>query len=179
MPSVLDKLHQDHVNLARCLDFLDGELAKLGGNTEPDFELMQDVMRYVTSYPDVYHHPWEDRIFARLRTHPKVDSSEIDSVLGEHEQLAMHGQRFLDALVALEADAILRTDTFVSLATNYTQLQRVHLDHEEGRLFKLADQLLSDADWAAIEAADERPTDPLFGAELKAEFARIAAELDG
>lgn len=177
MSEVIDQLHRDHANMARLLDFIDAEIAKVGGDEAPDFELMHEVMHYMTCFPDRAHHPKEDRIFERLRAHDDVPDIEIDAMLTEHRELTALGNTFLEALRALESDAIMRTDHFVQMARRYTHVQRKHLDREEGRLFKLAAKLLSDEDWGAIDAEFSTAPDPLFGTGLRMEYQRIVTAL--
>jgi hemerythrin-like domain-containing protein len=51
--------HADHVNFGRLLNLLEGELRRLHDDRSPDYELMLDIMYYMTHYSDVLHHPKE------------------------------------------------------------------------------------------------------------------------
>jgi hemerythrin-like domain-containing protein len=175
---MIDQLHQDHIHIARLLDFIDREVVKAGTAERPDYHLLNEVMYYMTHYPDLYHHPHEDRIFARLRATGKVPVSEIDEVSEQHKTLLEQGLRFRELLEAILRTEGVRVDDFVATAQAYSRLQRAHLDREEGVLFDAARQFLSEADWRAIDAAWEGAPDPLFGAVVKAQYAYLAKALE-
>ena len=49
--------------MTRVLNLLEqvGESARAG--EDPDFELVDEIMRYMTIYPDAVHHPKEDIVY--------------------------------------------------------------------------------------------------------------------
>ena len=173
MSEVIDQLHQDHINIVKLLDYLESELAKVGGDRIPDFQLMHEVMHYMTSYPDIYHHPREDLIFGRLKGRPGVDDDAIDDVLVEHQEIARRGKRFRAALRTVLSESMMLTEEFLDIANQYIDLQRRHLDREETSLFKQAREKLSDEEWQEIDSVFHNVPDPLFGRLVKAEYRHI------
>ena len=67
MSKVVGDLHQDHRNIRVLLDLLAREIDAVDDASGGDFELMRDVMVYMTRYPDHTHHPKEDLMFERMR----------------------------------------------------------------------------------------------------------------
>ena len=63
----LAELREDHKNMALMLKLLERESNRIYDGDEPDYELLQDIMHYMTVYPDAVHHPKEDRIYAELK----------------------------------------------------------------------------------------------------------------
>ena len=57
---LMSGLRGDHRNMAMLLDSLDREIDKLAASGETDYDLVRDIMLYLTEYPDVVHHPKED-----------------------------------------------------------------------------------------------------------------------
>ena len=74
--NVLTELRQDHRNMGLMLNLLEQESNRLFDGDDTDFELLHDVMHYMTVYPDTVHHPKEDRIYAEL----KAGRSQLRSV---------------------------------------------------------------------------------------------------
>jgi hemerythrin-like domain-containing protein len=177
MSSVIDQLHQDHLHIVRLLDFVDREVAKAGTPERLDFFLLHDVLTYMTEYPDIYHHPREDRIFDALRGHDAVPGEEIDAVLAEHDRIISAGKRFLEAVDAVLRDQGMAIETFIELARAYSHLQRQHLNREEGVLFKAARRALTDEEWARIEAEFEVAPDPVFGGVSPGEYEHLLAAM--
>ncbi|RLA29647.1 MAG: hypothetical protein DRR11_15055, partial [Gammaproteobacteria bacterium] len=54
---VLAELRQDHQNMTLMLNLLERESNLIYADGDPDFELLADVMHYMTVYPDAVHHP--------------------------------------------------------------------------------------------------------------------------
>ena len=70
--------HAEHVNFAKLLDLLEGQLDLFHKGESPDYELMLDIMFYMKHYPDVLHHPKEDLAFCkgREKSHTPVRRSK-------------------------------------------------------------------------------------------------------
>jgi len=66
MSNVIAALDSDHANIAKLLELIESEILAIEVGKTPDYPLLQDIMRYMTHYPDRYHHPKEDLIFAQL-----------------------------------------------------------------------------------------------------------------
>ena len=52
--------HADHVNFGRLLNLLEKQLALFDTGASPDYDLMLDILYYMTHYADVVHHPKGD-----------------------------------------------------------------------------------------------------------------------
>lgn len=177
MSVVMDQLSQDHIHIARLLDFIDAEVAKAGTAHDLEIALLRDIMEYVTTYPDVYHHPLEDQLFAELKGHPDAAGSEIDEIQAEHTELMALGRTFLEALDLLLMDEGLRVDKFVAMARAYTTRQRQHLRREERGLFRLARETLTAEEWAELDAGFARAPDPVFGQGVKRMYETLSKAL--
>lgn len=85
LASILSDLRTDHRNVTIMLNLLDREIAETGDLNEPDFELMRDIMLYMTVYSDAVHHPKEDLVYAawrrRARNSPR-DSRTWKAIIG-------------------------------------------------------------------------------------------------
>jgi hemerythrin-like domain-containing protein len=171
-------LHQDHVNLARILRLGERELAALERGDSTDLDLLEDIMRYVTGYPDAHHHPTEDVVFERLKRRVPETAAEIDAIVAEHEEIIAKGRSFLDALEAAQDDAMMRRDELVRRGNGYFAALRRHMDTEEGRLFPSAARNLTPADWRAIEGRVEAAPDPLFGPQFDERFRHLRERIE-
>ena len=54
---LLSELREDHRNMAIVLDLLEAAAKQAYKGEDPDFELVAEIMRYMTVYPDAVHHP--------------------------------------------------------------------------------------------------------------------------
>ncbi len=178
MSEVIKRLNAEHRNIAKLLDLLDTELATFHAGEQPDFELMLDIMDYLTHYPDTFHHPKEDLLFSRLRQLDASSHHVVEKLRKEHESLAREGIEFRNALRGMVNDeALMLRNTLEHLGTHYAEALRSHLDTEEAQVFPHALEVLKPADWKEIDERICQRDDPLFGKAVAVEFQDLFEEI--
>ena len=164
MSEVIRRLKADHANFARLLDLLG---AKLGGVEDAqghaNYPLMLDIMVYMTHYPDQFHHPKEDLVFARMAERDRAMRPIVDGLAKDHQTLASKGAAFCNILRDVADGELVRRDAIDSLGREYIDALRAHIRTEEERAFSLAVALLEAQDWAEIDETVTHMDDPLFG----------------
>ena len=172
MSTVMDELHTDHRNVRELLRILGSQLDAVSDLSGGDFELMRDIMIYMTRYPDHAHHPKEDLMFERMRGRGVTDEVEgtIVKLLREHEALAAKGASFRDMLVGVVDGALVERETLVDRGRDYVEFLSYHASLEDETVFVESQRLLDDADWSAIERAFADQVDPVFGPIVRHEF---------
>ena len=166
MATQLQQWKSEHRNFACLLNLMDLQIKRFRKGERPDYELMHDIMYYMTHYPDRYHHPFEDIVFNRLAERNQRARDAVDELLDEHHRLADSGLRLVHDLEGIVSDAILPRVTVEEDAVAYTEAMRAHMRREEETLFPLIEKELTDEDWAAMQQALESVEDPLFGATV-------------
>lgn len=173
MNRILQGLHEDHINMSKIAVLVAAELAELEDGAQPDYDLLEDVMSYVTAYPDTYHHPAEDVVFAQLRQAAPEAGRDIDALLAEHVELIATGRAFLETIRAVQGEAVVTRAEFLASGRGYLELLTAHMNKEEAGLFPLAAERLGAADWEAIGTRVEAMEDPLFGPAVAADYQRL------
>jgi len=163
MSEILQQLRIDHANFAGLLTRLESELDKIRSVELAEIELMREIMHYLTRYPDTVHHPREDLIFSRLVLRDDTTRPLVDELTVEHRDLAEKGNEFLRVLGSVVDGAMVHRELLEQCGGDYVEALRTHIRKEEGSIFRRIETALMAEDWAAIEAADERRPDPLFG----------------
>lgn len=171
--AILQGLHEDHINMTKIAALVAAELAEVEGGAPPDYDLLENIMSYVTSYPDTYHHPTEDVVFAGLRRVVPEAGADIDLLLAEHETLLAHGREFLRTIRAIEEEAVVTRAQFLAQGRHYLESLTAHMNKEETGLFRLAAERLDASDWEDISARVEAIDDPLFGPAVNADYRRL------
>ena len=64
---IMERLSQEHRNIERLLTILERELEVFDRGGRPDYEVIGAIISYFELYPEVYHHPQEDVVFAKLK----------------------------------------------------------------------------------------------------------------
>ncbi|HSS66646.1 MAG TPA: hemerythrin domain-containing protein [Gammaproteobacteria bacterium] len=167
---ILNQLDSDHGNVAQMLDILDKQLNKVHQMQTADFDLMRDVMHYMTRYPDRTHHPLEDLVIHKLIEHDSSARELGENILREHEGLATKGQAFLDMLVQVTDGAMVLREDIEAAGRDYVAFLRQHMEKEDERLFPLAEKTLTHRDWKEIARSIERRHDPVFGPVVDDQF---------
>ncbi|MDX1527875.1 MAG: hemerythrin domain-containing protein [Gammaproteobacteria bacterium] len=170
---IVEQLRTDHENVATLLDILDDQVEMVRKAQSADYDLMRDIMYYMTTYPDGFHHPMEDAVIEKLVDRDPGNRDMALRVVKEHNDLARKSQSFLDMLLmVVDGEIVLRKD-IVARGVDYIQFLRSHMQREEQRLFPLAESVLSEKDWKEISETIEHRRDPVFGEIVDAQFRSI------
>ena len=165
--------HTEHVNFATLLDLLEVQLDRFHRGEPPDYELMLDIMFYMTHYPDVLHHPKEDLAFAKITERDASARPVVDGLAEQHAHLTRDGNALVVALDDIVNGSITSRDHVEAPGRAYIEAFRAHMDREEAQILPLAAKLLEREDWAAIDAAILPLDDPVFGKTLDQRYAAL------
>ena len=83
---IIERLSQEHRNIEKLLAILERELEVFDRGDRPDYEVIRAVISYFEVYPEVYHHPQEDLVFAKLRTRDPVAAAKVGDLAHEHHK---------------------------------------------------------------------------------------------
>lgn len=179
MSAILDQLHTDHIHTAQLLDALENQLERVNRWNMHDFDLMLDMVEYLTQYSDDLHHPRENLIYARLSQRCRDLDDTLIAIVEEHDSIARRGLELRECLMSIRAGAIVSQETVCREFVHYVQTLREHMNIEETKLFPTARALLAPADWTAIEATFADKADPLFGPASEKRYERLWQFLQG
>jgi hemerythrin-like domain-containing protein len=98
MPDTLALWHAEHVNFAKLLNLLESQLSLFHGGKSPDYELMLNIMFYMTHYSDVLHHPKEDLVFAKIKERDRRVAATVDELATQHAHLHKSGRELVRQL---------------------------------------------------------------------------------
>ncbi|NDP41595.1 MAG: AraC family transcriptional regulator [Aromatoleum sp.] len=169
--------HAEHANFATLLDLLERQLDLFHKGESSDYELMLDIMFYMTHYPDVSHHPKEDLAFARIREREVTAGPIVDELTEQHARLKKVGGALVDALGDIVNGSIASREHVEASGRAYVADFRRHMETEETAILPLAARLLRDSDWAAIEAAIRHIDDPLLDKNGEARYAALRRQI--
>ena len=170
--------HTEHVNFARLLVLLETELDLFHNAGEPDYQMMLDVMFYMTHFPDVHHHPKEDLAFARIREREAAARPVVDELMAQHAMLRRDGMDLVRGLDAIVNGTIASRERIEATGRIYIKRFYGHMRTEEAEILPLADRILSADDWLVIDAATAHIEDPLFGDRTDERYAALRAQID-
>ena len=81
MSPISERILRDHGNYRRLLDILERHVDDVAAGARPDYEMMGDIMHYMAHYPDMFHHPFEDKLFMVLVDIDRSAQPLVDDLL--------------------------------------------------------------------------------------------------
>jgi hemerythrin-like domain-containing protein len=177
MSTTIDKLREEHQNLAKLLAVLKIEINSYAKGGGADLELVQDILDYHQNFPDACHHPKEDLILEHLKKRDPEAARAVGNLDLEHEEL-----RFLSGRLALAIDNVLKDsglprDWFADVAGEFLNYMYRHMKMEEVVFFPAAERALLPEDWADVEARLADKDDPLFDETTEAHYEALRRSL--
>ena len=84
---IIERLSQRHHNVLRgCLPSSSGNLRFSTEETVPTTRLFARLSAISEVYPEVYHHPQEDLVFATLKSRNPIAAAKVGDLAGEHHK---------------------------------------------------------------------------------------------
>jgi hemerythrin-like domain-containing protein len=174
---LMSGLRGDHRNMVMLLDLLDTEIDRLATSEEPDYDLVRDIMLYISEYPEVVHHPKEDIVYRHLKSLRPETQTDLARVETDHRYLEESGLKLRNDIEAISTGANLNRDELIEKSRHYTEQLREHMYWEEMNLFSIADEFQHYGDWSEVILKNNEISDPLFGSRLERKYRRLLARI--
>lgn len=173
LADLLSDLREDHRNMAVMLDLLSQQVEHVRDGERPDYELIHDIMRYMTVYSDAVHHPKEDLLYGAMKSEIPEMAKGLERVGPEHQELAKLGETLRNDVEAVASGATVTRDRLVGDTNNYVSMLRKHMAWEEEDLFRRARELVASEKEMFIDISNFDTLDPVFGPERQHSFANL------
>ncbi|MGB6433520.1 MAG: hemerythrin domain-containing protein [Bradyrhizobium sp.] len=124
-------------------------------------------------YTEVYHHPQEDLVYAKLKNRDPAAAKRIGNLAREHRKGVNRLRKVAEAIAfVLSGREGLRqnVDTVVG---EFIEHERRHMMMEDQEFFPAALKALKPIDWGDIASAVDGQRDPLFSNATEDHFGRV------
>lgn len=170
--------HMEHVYFRRLLQRLQKEVDVFAAGERPNYELMLDIITYLTQFTDAVHHRREDVAFERLVRRLPEMQLPIARLQQEHRVIAHAGETLRQLLASVLDGSVLRRAEVETAAATYLVYYGSHIAKEEEDILTRAAAELTREDWDAVRQAVPQADDPLFGHEPNARFRQLRRQID-
>ncbi len=177
MSNQITKWKAEHFDFIRLLSILESQIGLFHEGAGANYELMLDIVDYLTQFPDRFHHPREDIAFGKLAERDPSIRIRVRELFGEHKVIASAGKRLVEQLDGILGGAMLARESIKVDAATYIAYYRQHMAGEETDLFPRAEGVLSDEDWRAVGDAITPEADPLFGAKVGERYQQLYRQI--
>src|SRR5271166_583056 len=121
---IIERLSREHRNIEKLLAILERELEIFDRADRPDYEVIRAVISYFEVYPEVYHHPQEDLVFAKLRTRDPVAAAKVGDLAREHHKGAERLRHVAHAVENILADSEILRQTVNTIIRDFIAHER-------------------------------------------------------
>jgi hemerythrin-like domain-containing protein len=174
---IIDLLSREHRNIERLLAVLEHELDIFDRAARPDYEVIRAIVAYFEVYTELYHHPQEDQVFAKLKLRDPASAADIGDLAREHQKGSERLRRVARTVDhVLAGGEILRGDVD-AIVREFLEHERHHMAMEDRHFFAAAEKALKPDDWAEIASARSAHKDPLFSDATETRFDALRAHI--
>lgn len=177
LPDIIDTLYSEHSYIHSLLDTLEQQARKLVPGKIADYKLLQDIVDYLTHYPDQYHHPREDLLFGALLRNDKSFRKQLQRLEREHETLRKYNGQLFDELSGIVAGRRVSQSELQATLDRYLAGYRQHMEFESTEIFPLAKGKLTASELSKLNAKTRYIDDPIFGGSVEQQYSRLARNL--
>lgn len=172
MHPIEKQLHLDHYHISRLLTCLQRNLEtyETENSWAEHLSLILESLDYIKVYPEHWHHPVEDKIFAYIAKNYPEHTSIVATLHAEHKGLETLTKELNAMFEAIANDTVVSRDDLSRLTRDFLQRQISHIDRENELVYPLLSNCLTAEDWAVLEQEIDDAQDPLFGTTLKKEY---------
>ncbi len=167
---IIELLSKEHRNIERLLAALEHELDIFDRGDRPDYEVIRAIISYFEVYPEQYHHPQEDLVFAKLKVRDPAAAAKIGDLGREHKLGAERLRRVMLAVDAILADREMLRQDVDAIIRDFIDRERRHISMEDRYFFPAALKALQPHDWTEIVSTLTTHKDPLFSDEVEERF---------
>ncbi len=169
--------HTEHVYFHQLLGVLQRQLDLFHRGEPPNYELILDVVSYLSEYADKTHHPREDVAFARLVKHCPDLELALARLGQEHRVIEHAGETLLGLIRAVLGGAVIARAEIEMAAATYLVYYGNHIAKEEEDVLPRAAKELKPEDWEAVRNAVPQIRDPLFDREAGGRFRELRRQI--
>lgn len=174
---IIERLCQEHRNIERLLAVLERELEIFDRGDRPDYEVIRAIVSYFEVYPEVYHHPQEDLVFAKLKIRDPAAAAKVGNLALEHQKGAGRLRRVAQAVDSVLADREVLRQNVDNIVRDFIEHERRHMMMEDRDFFPAAIKALEPQDWTEIASAVTDHKDPLFSDVAEERFDALRAHI--
>lgn len=148
---MLSLIEQDHKQVDLLLDVLSEQLTQIKAEQEAvNFSLMGDIVQYLRSYIDKYHHPKEDLIYSYYLENYTPDVETLNRLASEHQSLNFLSRELAHSLSMIQLDSVVPFDELTVQLRRFIDKQHEHIVYENTCILPVIVDSFTADDWCHV-----------------------------
>ena len=154
------------------------QLNAIEGGQLVDTHVVYEIMHYMVTWPDRFHHPREDLIYARVAEVNPASADEVDTLQRDHDNTAKRGRAVLQDIERWRLGEV-SGGVVVSSGRAYIEHIYDHMTIEEKQVFPHIEETLTPQDWRELAEDDQVKAvgSAVFGPQVQREFRNMTRKL--
>ena len=175
---LMKALRAEHRHIASVMQLFSDQLQAIEAGDAVDAHVVYEVMDYMATWPDRYHHPREDLIYGRVAELDRKAADDVDTLQRDHDATAKRGQQLLRDIEGWREGEV-KGAVLVKAGREYVGHMYEHMNVEEKVVFPHVESVLTLEDWRELAEDDElrAVSMPVFGPRVQREFRNLARRL--
>ena len=175
---LMKALRAEHRHIASVMQLFSDQLQAIDAGDAVDAHVVYEVMDYMATWPDRYHHPREDLIYGRVAELDRKAADDVDTLQRDHDATAKRGQQLLRDIEGWREGEV-KGAVLVKAGREYVGHMYEHMNVEEKVVFPHVESVLTLEDWRELAEDDElrAVSMPVFGPRVQREFRNLARRL--
>ncbi len=179
MRNVLTLIRDEHRSIAAILHGMEYLVREIGTRKAKfDSRVFRAMLYYLDTFSERMHHPKEDRyLFAAMRRR----GGDAEAIIAELEKEHAGGEQSLrqleQYLLRYEEGGDKEFPAFAGAVDRFVRDYWDHMRKEEEKAFPLAEKLLTESDWEAMDRAFAENRDPLSAEREVKDFQKLFSHI--
>jgi hemerythrin-like domain-containing protein len=146
---MMKALRAEHRHIATVMQLFADQLKAIEEGQLVDTHVVYEIMDYMVSWPDRFHHPREDLIYGRVAEIDSKTADEVDTLQRDHDRTAVMGRQVLQDINRWREGDVSGA-AVVKSGRQYIDHTYEHMNLEEKLVFPHIESVLSLQDWREL-----------------------------
>jgi hemerythrin-like domain-containing protein len=175
---MMNALRAEHRHMATVMKLFADQLDSIEAGELVDTHVVYEIMDYMVSWPDRFHHPREDLIYARVAELDKKAVDEVDTLQRDHDHTAKTGRKMLGSIERWRLGEV-TGPVLIKQGREYIDHIHKHMNLEEQLVFPRIEETLTLQDWRELAEDDQLRgvSESVFGPQVQREFRNMTRKL--
>ena len=171
-------LRAEHRHMGTVMQLFADQLSAIENGELVDTHVVYEIMHYMVTWPDRFHHPREDLIYARVAEVNPKSADDVDTLQRDHDNTAKLGREVLREIERWRLGEA-SGSAVVKSGRAYIDHIYEHMNVEEKVVFPRIEETLTQQDCRDLTEDDQLTAvgSPVFGPQVQREFRNMTRKL--
>lgn len=175
---IMKALRAEHEHMATVMKLFGEQLDAIEAGELVDTHVVYEIMEYMVTWPDRFHHPREDLIYGRVAEVDPAALDDVDTLQRDHDKTGRTGRSLLRDIERWRVGEVTGGQV-VESGRSYIDHTFEHMNIEEKLVFPRIEDTLTLQDWRELAEDDElrAVSESVFGPRVQRDYRNMTRKL--